>query len=467
MVKDQVKTLSLFAITWPIFIESALHMTLRIADTFMVSRISDDAVAAVGVANQLIMFAFFMFNFVAIGAGVVVSQYLGAQKKNEISKIVGASLGINLIFGLIISLLMVTFSRPLLLLFGLEAHLLDISKTYLLIVGGALFLQAIMITISSIVQSHGFTRDTMFVAVGMNILNIVLNYLFIFGALGFPQLGVTGVAIATVISQLVGLTANMLVLTRKVNVQLTWNRLTRWSKEHVMSILKIGVPTSITQLSYSGNQIVITVFIVSLGADMLTTRIYTQNIMFIIMILAISLGRAMQITIGHIVGSGDFEAAYKRVFRNLAISMGLTLTAVTIIALFRKPLIGLFTNDPQIIALGATLLLMGFLLEPGRNFNILIERSLQAAGDARFAMISSVIIIWSFSLPLAYFLGIHLAYGLIGIWTAFIIDEWIRGMILLYRWRSRAWQKKAIVKKAPDPPSQPEKSESPKAFVEV
>ena len=445
MSNDHVKKLSLFAITWPIFIESALHMFLRTADTFMLSRVSDDAVAAVGVANQIMMFAFFLFNFVAIGCSVVVTQYLGARRYGEIGRLAGAALAINLLFGLSISLAVTLFSPQLLGMFGLDQHLLALSQPYMLIVGAGLFLQAVMITAAAVIQAHGFTRYTMIVTVGMNVLNIFGNYLVIYGALGFPQLGVPGVAVVTVICQSLGLAVNLLVLVRKVNVALAWRYLVRWRKEHVVKILKIGVPSSAAQLSYSGNQIVVTAMIVILGSQMLTTRIYTQNIVFFVMVLALSLGRGIQIIVGHLIGAGDKNEAYRQTLVNLARSMLITLATVAVIALFRKPLFQLFTDDPDIVALGGTLLLFGFLLEPGRNLNIVLERSLQATGDARFCMAVSLIVIWVFSLPLTYVLGIHLGYGLIGIWIAFIVDEWTRGIILLARWRSRKWESKSLV----------------------
>lgn len=448
MSNDHVKKLSLFAITWPIFIESALHMFLRTADTFMLSRVSDDAVAAVGVANQIMMFAFFMFNFVAIGCSVVVTQYLGAGRYGEIGRLAGTAIAVNLLFGLSVSAVATVFSRQLLGMFGLEQHLLALSQPYMLIVGGGLFVQAVMITVAAVIQAHGFTRYTMVVTVGMNILNIAGNYLVIYGALGFPQLGVPGVAAVTVICQSLGLIVNLLVLIRKVHVALVWRYLVRWSKEHVVKILKIGVPSSAAQLSYSGNQIVVTAMIVMLGSQLLTTRIYTNNIIFFVMVLALSLGRGIQIIVGHLVGAGDKDQAYRQTLVNLGRSMLITVAAVALIVLFRKPLLQLFTDDPAIVALGSTLLLFGFLLEPGRNLNIVLERALQATGDARFCMIVSIVAIWVFSLPLTYLLGIHLGYGLIGIWIAFIIDEWTRGIILLARWRSRKWESKSLVTKS-------------------
>ncbi|HZG76982.1 MAG TPA: MATE family efflux transporter, partial [Paenibacillus sp.] len=87
-----------------------------------------------------------------------------------------------------------------------------------------------------------------------------------------------------------------------------------------------------------------------------------------------------------------------------------------------------------------------FLLEPGRNFNVIMERSLHAAGDARYSMFAALAVTWLASVPLIYLFGVHWGFGLYGIWFVFIFDEWVRGLLLYFRWRSRAWQKGTIVR---------------------
>ena len=106
----------------------------------------------------------------------------------------------------------------------------------------------------------------------------------------------------------------------------------------------------------------------------------------------------------------------------------------------------MFTKDPEIIAVGASIFLLSIVLEPGRTFNIVIINSLRAAGDARFPVLMGVLSMWGVSVPLAYVLGVHFGIGLFGVWIAFAVDEWLRGVIMLLRWRSRAWEKKALVK---------------------
>ncbi len=422
-------------------------MFLRISDTFMLSRVSDEAVAAVGVANQIIMFGVLLFNVIAVGSAVVITQYLGARRNQEIGRLASASVAINFLFGLLISALIVSFSVPLLHIFKLDPSVFEIGHSFLQIAGAALVIQGVLTVVTAIIQSHGFTRHTMVVTIGMNVLNLLGNYLVIYGPFGFPKFGVTGVAFSTAIAQLIGLAVNFVILRRVAGVHITWAHLTRWTKEHVDKVLRVGLPSSVNNCSYSASQFVTTALIATLGTAALTTRVYTMNLVFLVMILAISIGRGGQIIIGHMIGAGEREEAYRAVYQNLRASMLITLAAAAVIAIFRVPLLGLFTDDESIIKMGAALLLLGLLLEPGRNFNIIIERSLAAAGDARFAMIGAVSVSWLFSVPMTYLLGIHLGYGLLGFWAAFIMDEWLRGLILLLRWRSKAWQSKALVQR--------------------
>lgn len=439
------KKLGLFAITWPLFIESSLLVFMRTSDTFIVSHVSDEAVAAVGVSNQLIIFLFLLLQVISTGTAIVISQYIGANKMKDVKKFAAGAISLNSLFGLLISICIVCFSKQLLQPFGLEPETLEQARIFLSIVGSALFIQAINLTIAAITQVHGYTRYTMIVSLGINLVNLAGSILFIFGPLGFPKLGVPGVAISAVFSQLLGLVAYSMLLRKIVRLNLSFSDFYKAKFADMKKILSIGVPTAGGQLVYSVSQLMTTYFITQLGAEMLSTRIYTQNIMTFIIVLAISLGRGTQIIIGRLVGAGEKEEAYKQLFRSLLLSLLLSLAAVTLTVVFRKQLIGLFTDNTEIIALGALLLTLGFLLEPVRCLNIVIGESLRAAGDARFIVLMGMCAILGLCVPLTYWFGVHLGYGLIGMWCVFIMDEAIRGIVLLFRWRSRAWEKKVLV----------------------
>jgi Na+-driven multidrug efflux pump len=117
-----------------------------------------------------------------------------------------------------------------------------------------------------------------------------------------------------------------------------------------------------------------------------------------------------------------------------------------IAAIFSHQLLSIFTDNKHIIQTGSILLICTILLEPGRAFNLIVISSLRAAGDVRFPVMMGIISMWGISIPIAFVLGIHFHLGLIGVWIGFIADEWLRGLFMLWRWRSRKWESASFVK---------------------
>lgn len=450
-VNDSAKKMSLFVLTWPIFIEVLLHMLIGSTDTFMLAHFSDDAVAAVGVANQLVFFMIILFGMIATGTSVVVSQYLGARMFPEANKVAAISVTINVIFGLLISLFVVGFRGTFLSFYSLPKHVNEYADQYLLIVGSTLVFQAVLVTVSATLRANGYTKDAMFVSIGMNIIHVFGNYLVIYGAFGMPVLGVTGVAISTAVSRAIAMVAIFILLYRRLTLPIVWRDYFRFNLDEVKKILKIGVPTAGEQLSYNTSQMMITSFITLIGTAALTTRIYTISIMSFIFLFGIAMGQGTQILIGHMVGAGKNYEAYHQLFRSLRLSLLVTLIVAILVGLSGETLISIFTDDAEIISVGGMLLLMCIILEPGRTFNLVVISSLRATGDAQFPVLMGILSMWGIAVPLSYFLGIYLGYGLPGVWVSFIVDEWFRGILMVFRWRSRVWEKKVLVRPQEQP----------------
>ncbi len=450
MNSKERKSLSLFAITWPIMIEVFLYMLMGSVDTMMLSKVSDDAVAAVGVTNQIISIAIVMFGFITSGAGIIIAQYLGANQKEKAIEMGSISIGVNFIFGVIISVVMIAFSNSFLNLMNVPINLQDFSKTYLLIVGGFLFIQSSMMSAGTVLRVHQFTKDAMFITLGMNILNVIGNYLFIFGVFGVPKLGVTGVAISTIVSKTIGFFIVLFLLRKRLNQSFKVKDFFEFKKEYVLNILKIGVPSAGEHLAYNSSQLMITYMITFIGANALATKVYAQNISMFIFLFAVSIGQGTQILVGHLVGANKMDEAYHRCIKSLKISILVSLTIAAIFAGLSKPLFSIFTDNAEVIQLGSILLLLNILLEPGRTFNLVVINSLRAAGDVTFPVVMGIISMWGVSVTLSYILGIKFGLGLIGIWIAFSVDEWFRGIIMLFRWKSRIWERKRLITKVPE-----------------
>ncbi len=444
-------TAALFVITWPIFIELFLHIATGSIDVFMLSRVSDEAVAAVGVANQILYMCIILFGFVSMGTTVVVAQCVGGKRDAKASQVAATSLTLNLGFGLLVSLSLIFFDTYILSLFRLDESLLAYGELYLNIVGGALFIEALLLTAAAPIRSYGFTRDVMFITLGVNVLNVIGNYLLIFGSFGFPELGVAGAAISTAISRCIGLVVMIVMLYKRLPVRIRTADYWLLRLNNIRSIVRIGIPAAGEHLSWQTSQMVILGFIALLGTAAITTHIYTFQLLLFIMLFAIAVGQGTEIVIGQMIGAGQKEEAYHRMFDSLKWSLVITALMVVLFILLREPLYDLFTDDRNIIAAGATLLLITIILEPGRTFNLVIINALRATGDAKFPVVMGVLSMWGISVPLAYLFGITMGWGLIGIYLAFVIDEWLRGLLMLMRWRSRVWQKQSMsIEKKPD-----------------
>lgn len=240
-----MKQLKLFNLAWPIFIETALFMLLGFVDVFVLSRYDDLAASAVGTANQAVSIVTIVFTVISGASAVLISQYLGAEKRGNASRIAALSLTINFIFGIVISLGLVLFNRQILSFIGAKGQLLELSGQYLSIVGGFIFLQAVLSNASVIIRNHGLTKITMYVTVGMNIVNTGLDVLFVLGLLGFPKLGVTGVAIATTFSRIAGMIVLGIVLFTKVEKPSIFKLLKPFPKGDLKDIFKIGIPSAL------------------------------------------------------------------------------------------------------------------------------------------------------------------------------------------------------------------------------
>jgi putative MATE family efflux protein len=430
---------SLLALAWPIFVEQGLHVMTGTVDTFMVAHISDQAVAGLGVAHQIVVLAIILFNFVGIGASVVVTHSLGGGDPAGARRVATTAIAANFWIGAIISTTVFLLAEPLLRLMHLPPELMRYGLPFLTIMGGTLFLESINMSISAVLRAHGHTRESMLVTLGQNILNAAGNAVFLFGLFGAPKLGVEGVALSTVFSRIVACAALWILLKRQTGLRLAFLDFFRVSREKLKPILHIGLPAAGENISWWLAFMTATSFTALMGGDQLVVQSYTMQILYVVIIFSISIALGTEIIIGHLIGAGRFEEAYQELMRNLRTSFLLAMSAIGLVALFAPLLLGMFTSDPAVIAGGTLLLRMSLLLEPGRVMNILVVNGLRATGDTRFPIVMGLISMWGVWVPLAWLLGLKLGWGLPGIWIAMMCDEWLRGIFMFRRWKNRRW----------------------------
>lgn len=441
----KTKELGLFQLTWPLFLELFLFMLMGLADTLMLSAVSDEAVAGVGAANQYIQIAILILGVIGSGAAIVVSQYLGSKRFKEASKISALSVSLNLCVGIIMSALFILFSNNIMTMMNLQGNVLLFAQSYLGIVGGFIFLQALINSLSAVIRVNGWTKQTMYVSLGMNVIHLILNYILIFGKFGAPAMGVEGAAISSVISRALAAVVFFWLLYQALEVRVKLQYYYTFSKDYIKKILQIGIPSALEQVLYQTAQIVFLYYVTYIGAASLAARQYVVNISMFTYLFAMAIGMGTAILIGRHVGAGEQEIAYKRGWFSVKTALIFTLVMVAVVMLFREQFVQLFTKDPEIIAIASAVLLLSILLETGRTINITIINALRASGDARFPVKIGFISMICMSLPLGYLFVFVFDMGLVGVWLAIAADEWLRAILVLLRWKSRKWERYAIV----------------------
>ena len=441
-LKRQLKVLTI-----PVFIEMALVMMLGAVDTVMLSRYSDNSVAAVGLDNQLISLVFLVYQFFSMGAAILCAQYIGAGLKKRLVQVVGMALVVNLIVGFGVSALLFFYAEELLKLMGLRPELMGDGLIYLQVTGALSFFQALSLTFSASLRSADKVVYPMVVTGIVNVINILGNYALIFGHWGFPQLGVEGAAISTATCRAIAMIL-LCVIHFKVHIPrfpMKYFRPMPW--QELKNLLHIGIPAMSENISYCLSQVVITYFINEISNEALAARTYCHNMIMFVYLFCLSITQGGDILVGHLVGQQRHQAAYVLGNYFFRWSMIITLTGSIMLAITGENILSAFTDNEEIIKMGVWVLFVDIFLEVGRTSNIFAGSTLRATGDVVYPFVIGVIFQWSVAVGVSYVIGISLGFGLVGMWIGFALDENIRGVILMRRWRSGKWRTKGFVKK--------------------
>lgn len=436
---------NLISLIIPIFFELLLVTIVGNIDTIMLGYYSDEAVGAIGGITQLLNIQNVIFSFINMATAILTAQFLGAKDYKRVKQVISVSLVLNVLLGLILGGIYLFFWESLLQKINLPGELIGIGKYYFQMVGGLCILQGIILSCGAILKSHGRPTETLIINVGVNILNIIGNAFFIFGWLGMPVLGPTGVGISTVISRGIGCVAAFYMMCKYCNFTFKKKYIKPFPFKIVKNILSIGLPTAGENLAWNVGQLMIVAMVNTMGTTIIASRTYLMLISSFTMTLSIALGQGTAIQVGHLVGAGEIKEVYHKCLKSLKIALIFAFVTTSLVFLFRKPIMSIFTTNPDILRASLKIFPLMILLEMGRVFNIVIINSLHAAGDIKFPMFMGITCVFTVAVLFSYLFGISLGWGLAGIWLANAMDEWIRGLAMYFRWKSKKWQNKSFV----------------------
>jgi putative MATE family efflux protein len=435
----------ILALIGPLLVENMLRASLMSVDTLMLSRYSERAVAAMSIVSQFAFFITLVYMTISVGASILIAQNLGAHRRREAGLVGVASVVLTLGLSLAVSLLVLLFAPGVVGLYNVDPEVARYASQFLRIYGGLSVFMALNVAQSSIVRVWGYSRDPMWVNTFCLVLTVVGNALCLFGLFGFPVLGIAGVAGSTVFSQIVACLVYHLIMKRRPEIKLPMRELRSVPKAVYRAVLSVGIPTVGENLSYNLSQIAILSMIARIGTSALATYGIVLAVLRYVFIPGISIGSGAQIKVGYLVGAGRHDEATGKVYRYFGSGFLISLVLVAALALLRRPVLGVFTGDERLLELAGSVLVIALFHEPGRNFNTIIIPALKGAGDVRFPVYVGVLSMWGISVCGAWLFGLRWGFGLVGVWIAMALDEWVRGIIMLLRWKSGAWKTRTLV----------------------
>ncbi len=433
------KTLAQLSV--PICLETLFYMLSGMVDTLMLSSVSDQAVGAVGTANTYIGVFIVMFGIISSGMVAVMSQNIGAGRPGIAYQARQLGMIFNAVIGILMSAVLAVFSGGILRMVSIAPALFEPAETYLKIVGGTCFLNALIPIFSSYLRVFGYTKHSLIGTIVGNILNIILNSVFLY----VFHRGVMGVAVATVISRIVNLIIVAIMGAVLIKAKQSPERIS--PQKILAQIVKIGFPSALETALYNVAMTFIVRFMNQMDANGMnvTARSYAMQIADFSYCAGAALAQANAIMTGWRIGAKELEEC-DRGTRKAVIYGLVTATCFSVtFALSGRFIVHIFTDNTQMISLVVKLLIIDIFLEFGRVTNLVYSQALKTSGDALFPVIMGAIFMYLFAVGGTYFLGIHMGLLAVGAYIAMAGDECARAVGMVFRWKSGKWKSKSLV----------------------
>ena len=421
---------------WPLLVEQIFLTLIGNFNVFLFSLFNDQMVAAIGISDQLLNIFAMITNIVVLGASILIIQNAEKSRMAYVKSILKESIILNVIIAILIVIAVFLFNRDLLMLMQTPRELLGETSIYIRIVSVSIIFLAMTSLMLGALRAFGFVKIAVKVSVINTLLVILGNSIIVIFNLG----GITYIALATLISRLLGMLLTFFTLKTKIPELFDFKdgfRKIPLKKE----ILSLGIPSAMEQISYNFSQTIITAIIASLGTIAVSSKIYTQTITSFIFSIGVAAGVSGNLVIGNLYRNNEFERI-KRFGLINPNRISLIAAAVNLVlALFGRFLVGIFTKDPEITTIVTQLLFFQILLDPMRVANEILVNSLNVLKDVKFPVVVGIITTYALVIPFSYLFVSKLGMGLRAVWIIFILDEALRRLLFTIRFKSGKWMR--------------------------
>ncbi len=433
--------------TVPMLIGNIAQQLYNTVDSVVVGRfVGDNALAAVGSAGPILNLLIVLFVGISVGAGIMVSQYLGARNREALSMTIGTCIVLTGIASLLVMVFATVAVRPMLELLNTPESIIGWCTSYLRILFIGVAGCAYYNILSGILRGLGDSMSALLYLLVASGLNIVLDLFFVVKM----DMGVSGVALATAIAQGVSALLCLLRLTKLKDLfELKWKYI-RLFKSHVKNIIRLGVPSGLTQAIMSMSMLVVQSLTNSFGEIFIAANVIVMRVDGFAMMPNFSFGTAMTTYAGQNVGAGKYDRVVKGARQGTAIAVGTAAVIVVLILAFGKQLMQIFTDTPELVSLSMNMmriLAVGYIAVAVTQT---LSGVMRGAGDTMTPMWISMVSTVLIRVPLAYgFLYLtktpQLPQGERACLFVSLVISWVLGALITGIFYKRGkWRGKAV-----------------------
>lgn len=435
------------ALTVPVFLELLISSLFGMVDMMMVGNsglpsVTTPSIAATGITNQVMFIGIAMAQAMSAGGTAMISRYVGAKENHKISNVVK-----HLIFLMIVILVIpfvtlnLIFPEEIMSFIGAGQDAISIGLSYFKIIIVGFIFQSLNLAIFASMRGAGDTKTPMIINVIVNLVNVVGNYILIFGKMGLPAMGVTGAGLSTSISHFIAfLVLVIMLLNKKHVVRLDLKKGFKFDKPIVQNLIKVGGPAALEQVGFRVGVIMFIRILSGLGTVAYATHQVVSNILSLSFAPGQAFGIAASTLVGKSLGEKDVDKADIYIKETNRLALLSSVIFGLIFYFFGSSLVSLYTDDIQIIETSSNIMKVVALIQPFQASAFAISGGLRGAGDTVSTLIVTIIGVFVIRIGIAYVLIEIVGLGLIGAWIAMLSDQIIRWLGINIRYKTDKWK---------------------------
>lgn len=428
----------------PIFLENGCVLLMGVLSTFLVSWLGKDAMAGVGLADSFNMVIMAFFAAIDLGTTVVVAFSLGKRNRRRARTATRQSLVIMTLFAILLAVVIHYFGEQIINIVAGEAteHVKALALIYLELTVLSYPAAAIALIGSGALRGAGNTKIPLLINGGMNILNIIISSILIYGIFSWQGLGFEGAGLGLTISRYIGAVAIIWVLMIGFNpaLRITLKSYFRPLNFSVIwEVMGIGIPASVESVLFTSGRLLTQMFVAGMGTSVIAGNFIAFSIAALINLPGNALASASTIITGRRLGNGQIAQAAIQL-RHVFWLSTIGLTAIAwLSAPFASLMASFYTHDPEVIHVVVVLVWLNAAFMPIWTAAWVVPAGFKGARDARYAMWVSMLGMWGCRVVVGYTLGIVLGWGVVGVWMGMFSDWAVRAILFYRRMKTGKW----------------------------